>query len=896
MSAAIAAPNPTLYVLPFNAVGRGSIGLAGGKALNLAELARAGFPVPPGFLVAATAYALAADASGVARLFPELSATPPDSTQRLAELAAEARAAILATDVAAEIAGPIAEAYAALGTDIAVAVRSSATAEDLPFASFAGQQDTYLNIKGLPAVLDAVRRCWASLFTDRAVAYRAKNGIAPQSVRIAVVIQRMVEATTAAVLFTANPLTGRRRQAVIDASPGLGEAIVSGAVNPDHYVVDSATGQILERRIGERRGAAPTTAAREGPNGEPAAKGGACLSDEAVRELALLGARVEAHYGAPQDIELAFDAEGKVWLTQARPITTLFPLPEGAPTSDADLRVYFSGTADEGVTRPITPMGMQAFRLCGSAWADRLWGSRKFDRSRGPAWFREAAHRMYYDITPLLRSSLARRALDALLPSFDQHSAAIVRALASDPRFTPQKTPLRTVARAALTPLARGRVLSLMALCLASPERGRALGRPELEAAIALADVPPGATPLDRLNRAEELLFDGLGALPRTLMAPLAGGTALLVAQGLLGPRATRDEVQIALRGLPHNPTTEMNLALWDIARQARQSAEAVSALEREAPEELSARYRDGSLPAPLGEALGRFLARYGRRGVAEIDMGLPRWSEDPSYLFGMLRNYLRIEGEAAAPDAQFRRSREEGIAMAAELGARAAFVRGALVRFFLGRARELTGTREAGKDDLTWLFEAARGLLWPVGEALAQSGRLDAAEDIWFLSIAEARTGLAGADLRPLARARRESYARELGRKRVPAIFLSDGTEPVVDEDRSAADDGSGALAGTGASPGKARGRARVLVEPAGARIEPGEVLVAPSTDPGWTPLFLTAGGLVMEKGGVMSHGAVVAREYGIPAVVGVSGATSRIASGQEIEIDGSSGRVTIL
>jgi pyruvate,water dikinase len=261
-----------------------------------------------------------------------------------------------------------------------------------------------------------------------------------------------------------------------------------------------------------------------------------------------------------------------------------------------------------------------------------------------------------------------------------------------------------------------------------------------------------------------------------------------------------------------------------------------------------------------------------------------------------VLRNYLRLEGEAAAPDAQFRRSREEGVAMAAELGARAAFVRGALVRFFLGRARKLTGTREAGKDDLTWLFEAARGLLWPVGEALAQSGRLDAADDIWFLSIAEARAGLAGADLRPLARARRESYARELGRKRVPAIFLSDGTEPVVDEDRSAAGDGSGALAGTGASPGKARGRARVLLEPAGARIEPGEVLVAPSTDPGWTPLFLTAGGLVMEKGGVMSHGAVVAREYGIPAVVGVAGATSRITSGQEVEIDGASGRVIVL
>src|SRR5918997_4163641 len=316
----------------------------GGKAANLGELTRAGLPVPPGFCVTTAAYDLVANSANLEPTLVALVAVRGDKT-RLAELASTARAGLIAAHVPAAVTGAIAAAYRTLGDGepVAVAVRSSATAEDLPYASFAGQQDTYLNVLGVDAVLDAVRRCWASLWTDRAVSYRTSNGIDHRTVSLAVAVQSMVEAEVSGVLFTANPLTGRRRQAVLDASLGLGEAIVSGAVNPDHFVADTATGEILERHLGDKRveirateGGGTRRVELPGSSDKPS------LSDEQIRALAELGARVEDHYGAPQDTEWAVDSGGEIWLLQARPITTLFPLPAGAPPTDDDLRVYFS--------------------------------------------------------------------------------------------------------------------------------------------------------------------------------------------------------------------------------------------------------------------------------------------------------------------------------------------------------------------------------------------------------------------------------------------------------------------------------------------------------------------------------------------------------------------------
>jgi rifampicin phosphotransferase len=884
-------------VLPFDAIDRAALPIAGGKAANLADLVHAGLPVPAGFCVTTAAYDLVAGEAGLDSTLAALAEASPDDAASLAELATTARAALLETHVPEALAESIANAYRALGVDasVPVAVRSSATAEDLPYASFAGQQDTYLNVVGVGALIDAVRRCWASLWTNRAVSYRASNGIDPRTVRLAVAVQEMVEATVAGVLFTADPLTGRRRQAVIDAGPGLGEAIVSGAVNPDHFVVDTATGEIVERRLGDKR-VAVRAAAGGGTQWVELAESSdeASLSEAQIRTLVALGARVEAHYGVPQDTEWAIDADERVWLLQARPITTLFPLPAGAPATDADLRVYFSVNVAQGVYRPLTPMGLQAFRLIGSSMS-ALFGHRPSDRYSGPVPLTEGAGRLFVDVTPALRSEFGRRLLDLATRNMEARTTPILRRLAADPRLGPVRTPRWPVLRAVLSLLVRGRIPLRVAQALLRPEAARAHAK-HLEAKLrALGDAPRTASATESLAAVERLFLSGP---PRILpnIAPFfaTGLGANALAGVLLGDLATEDERRVVLRGLPHNPTTEMDLVLWALAEEVRADPAAARTVRETSPERLAREYHGGALPPTLQKGLADFLRAYGQRGVAEIDVGLPRWSEDPTYILSVLTNYLRLDEPELAPDVQFRRAARGAEAMVTDLTRRASRkgrLRGALVGFLLRRTRALVGLREMPKFCIVLLLSQARALLWSVGEELAESGRLEKAEDVFFVTLQEARTALAGADHRTVVRERRAGYEHELKRRHVPRILLSDGTEPAAEEALDAADDG--ALRGTPASSGMVTARARVILDPSYARLEPGEILVAPSTDPGWTPLFLTAGGLVMEMGGAMSHGAVVAREYGIPAVVGVPDATEHIASGEQITVDGSAGSI---
>jgi rifampicin phosphotransferase len=873
-----------------------ALAVVGGKAANLGLLTRAGLPVPPGVCVTTEAYRCVAAFAGLETIFDALSTTATIDISRLAELAGRARASMLAAPVPDSVAQAVTAGYARLGDDVPVAVRSSATAEDLPFASFAGQQDTYLNIVGPAAVMDAVRRCWASLWTDRAVAYRATNGIDHRTVRLAVVIQCMVDASIAGVLFTANPVTGRRKQAVIDANPGLGEAVVSGAVNPDRFVVDTPSGQILERRIGDKR-----LAIRAKPGGgtehiaQAAGATEACLTDDQVRALAALGDRVETHYGSPQDTEWALDSNGVFWLTQARPITTLFPLPLSAPPPGNDLRVYFCFSVAQGLYRPVTPMGLAGFRVMASA-ASELLGFPVKDRLKGPNRYADAGQRLFADVTGVLRSRFGRALFPRVLDAMEARSAVVLRQLAVDPRLSLVNRSLLPAFRRILRIAVHHRIPVTAFRALASPERARR--KAELLGA-ALAErlvVPATATAAERLDAAERILSeDCIPMLPRIMPAAAAGLAMLGVAGKLLGTDAGTDDLQTVLRGLPHNVTTEMDLALWDLAGRIREDREAAVLLRDGPTDDLARRFRAGTLPPAAQRGLGDFLARYGHRAVAEIDLGMPRWSDDPRHILGVLANYLRLEDGKAAPDAVFARGVKEAESMVETLTARAARrsrLRARLVWFALNRARALAGLRELPKYNLIVAIGGVRRQLATVGETLAAQGRLDRADDVFFVDLVEARAGLSGRDLRELVAHRRETYELELRRRHVPRVLLSDGTEPEAETIGSAAPDGL--LAGTPASAGRVTGIARVIVDPVGAHLRPGEILVAPSTDPGWTPLFLTAGGLVMEMGGANSHGAVVAREYGIPAVVGVPGAASRIVSGQKITVDGSAGTVS--
>lgn len=884
----ISAGVPGNLVVELAQSGSASLALVGGKALNLGRLTAAGFPVPSGFCLTTAAYRMAAppELDGVVARLDAPDGLDTPASQRAEErddLARRARDAVAAAPVPPDVEAAIRGAYAALGAR-PVAVRSSATAEDLPFASFAGQQDSFLDVVGADAVLAAVRRCWASLWTDRAVAYRAANGISHGEVGLAVVIQQMVAAGMAGVLFTANPVTGTRTETVIDASPGAGQAVVSGAVNPDHFVVETATGRILQSPPDRGRSLAHTQ----------------------IRELTSLGDDAQRLLGAPQDVEWVIDAEGKTWLTQSRPITTLYPLPEPAagtdPAAGTEPRIYLCGTLLQGLTRPITPMGLSVLGL--------------MRNDNGPWKYANPGLRMYVDLTPIVRSKSGRRALLRMIPLADGRSAAILPAILEDPRFgivrSHRRKPGRKEAsgarrkRSGGTEQAQSRALAVKLI----PALVRAALRPDaelrrarkfqerLEARLKL---PDPATPASRLQHARDVL-DGTvdGLMQATLPGPAVGYLMLALARRLLRGIAKPRELEAVLRGLPHNVTTIMDLELWQLAVSLGQDPEVRGAFLQHSPSELAARYRAGTLPGAAQAGLRTFLAEYGHRAVAEIDLGMPRWSEEPDHLLGMISNYLRVEDPEQAPDRQFARAADHAEARVQDLVERAGTrsrLRGWLVGLCLRRARQLAGLRELPKFYIVMVLAEMHRQLAAVGAELARSGAVASAADVFFLDFDEVLVGLRGADLKGMVSDRRRLYDVELRRRRIPRLLLSDGTDveaAFLAKTAALPQSAAAGLAGTPASAGTATGRVRVVMNPVGAHLEPGEILVAPSTDPGWTPLFMTAGALVMEMGGVISHGAVVAREYGIPAVVGVVDATSRLHDGQTVTVDGASGTVT--
>jgi pyruvate,water dikinase len=379
----------------------------------------------------------------------------------------------------------------------------------------------------------------------------------------------------------------------------------------------------------------------------------------------------------------------------------------------------------------------------------------------------------------------------------------------------------------------------------------------------------------------------------------LAGMQSFALARRLLGDLASESECQVVLGGSPINPTTQMNLALWGLSQEVRTDEQNLRLIRQTPAGQLAQDYLQGRLPTSLQQGLARFLRQYGHQSVSELDLGTPRWSEDSSYVLALLTGYLEMEESTAAPDLQLQRTRRAAHEMIATLAHRARHkyrLRWRLVRYLLERAHMLAGFREMTRFVVGLRLSQARQHLLLVGEELARAGRLSEAADLFFLTLPEAHAALSGADLRERVREGQASFARELGRRHVPLVLLSDGTEPAVQTQKSqGAVQAERILQGTPASPGRVTAIARVVLHPDAAHLEPDEILVAPSTDPGWTPLFLKAAGLVMEVGGAMAHGAIVAREYGLPAVVGVTGATERIATGNRVTLDGTTGAVVI-
>lgn len=912
--------------------------LVGGKALNLTRLLAAGVRVPDGFIVTTEAYHAHLAAH---RLGPRIRAVLADgdlsSPADLARVAEQIRALFdqpLPADLEAAVTGGLAGLAARAGTPIdglPVAVRSSATAEDLPGLSFAGQQDTFLNELGGPDVLAAVRQCWASLWTARAIGYREAHGISHDDVALAVVVQTLVPADVSGVLFTANPVTGVRRQIVVDATVGLGEALVSGQVEPDHVVLAWQSGAVLESTVGAKAvatrplpgGGVQTSARPDADRREPA------LTDGQLRQLAAVARAIDHEYGTAQDVEWAF-AGDDLWVLQSRAITTLFDVPvalaalhtrspDDSPAGGADpASIWFSFGAFQGVLDPITPLGRDAIARL-AAGAGQMFGLQL--RPDRLAFLGVAHERLWVRLDGLLRHPLGRRIAPKILAFAEPGSADLLADLIDDQPSTGwNPSGLRRFG------LLLREIRPRLILTLRHPEEGRRFfdhtaAAVVAEAAGAQVVAERESDPDQRLAARVRVAADGLRGGLRTMFpafAPIMAPSMVLLA-GL--NRLVADRPQAAdralpltlLRGLPGNVTTEMDLALWQVALAIRAAGEG-AAIEAD-PQAAAQRYQRGELGATTQRELAEFLRRYGMRGVAEIDLGRPRWRERPDAVLSTLASYLAID-PSAGPDRIYARGVAEAAA-AAERLASLAGRRRPLVRFAVRRIRTLLGARETPKFTLISIFGLIRAGLLESGADLVAAGFLDRPDDVCFLTLAELGSENRS-PWRTLVRRRRALHEAERHRRAVPRFIRGDGFAhygtvagsrgggvtvggrrvggPGVDGPGVDGRGSGGTEHGSGVSPGVTEGIVRVVHDPHDARLRPGEILVCRGTDPAWTPLFLVAAGLITEVGGMMTHGSVVAREYGIPAVVGVADATTRLTTGRRIRLDGGSGLITLL
>ncbi len=880
---------------------------AGGKGVNLGRLTRAGLRVPPGFVVTTDAYRRFVGHNRLdAVLGQELGWIDLDDPGALAGAADRIAAEFDRAPMPAEVAAAVEAAYRSLAGP--VAVRSSATAEDLPDASFAGQQDTFLQVVGADAVGAAVRACWASLWTVRSMTYRQRQGTGHEHVALAAVVQQMVASEVSGVLFTADPLTGHRGRLVLDATEGLGEALVSGQVEPDHVVVDRASRRVLSYTVGSKAVATvadPTGGVRTLTRAEPS---GRALTDAQVRAIVQDGLRIEGLYAAPQDIEWAI-ADGVLHLLQTRAITTLFPLPAEAPPAS----VWFSFGSVQGMLAPISPLGRDVIG-CILSGAARVAG-----HEVDPAdhrYLATAGERLWLRVDRALADPIGARILPAFLRFIDPGAAAVVERLRAEGLIAPAPGRARAVRG-----LRTARDLATL-LRVAAPHAPAAWRRPErardrfdatveqVVAAARAAQIRAGAEPdpvCRTAARAAALRDSVLATFPA--IAPWAGPMVAppllalrlisrLAGQATTGHGVSPDTLEV-LRSVPRNPTTEMDLALWRVAESIMADPDSRAALESGEPADLAARYLAGALPAVAQDALGGFLAAYGMRGVGEIDIARPRWHDDPTDVLATLRSYLRLPAQQA-PREIFRRGEVSAARAVSRLALAAGrrprgVARAGLVRAAAPRIRALVGAREQPKFTAVRVFGVGRAALLASAADLVALGALDAADDIFFLHLAEL-CALTDADLpglRGRVADRRAAARTEARRPRVPRVLVGDGRAIF---DGLGHDGGPAGLTGSPVSPGVVEGRVRVVTDPARAGLEPGEILVCAGTDPAWTPLFLTAVALVTEVGGMMTHGSVVAREYGIPAVVGVHEATTRLHTGQRIRLDGSTGTILVL
>lgn len=827
-------------ILDFKEIDHTKLPLVGGKGANLGELCKIeGVRVPEGFCITTDVYKDIIQQVS----FDDVAGSP-----------AEIRAAIARVPVPAALLAVIAD----LGDEHTYAVRSSATAEDLPTVSFAGQQDTYLNIKKAD-IAAHISKCWASLFTDRAVIYREQHRFDHKKVLLSVIIQQMVFPEASGILFTADPVTGNRKVVSIDAGFGLGEALVGGLVNADTYKVRGR--EMIEKKVAVKQ---LEIVAVDGASGtiqqkiEIDRQNAPVLTDEQVMLLNDLGRKIEAHFGQPQDIEWCL-ADGAFYIVQSRPVTTLYPVPVA---DDDENHVYLSVGHNQMMTDAMKPLGLSFFLMT------------------TPARMCTAGGRLYIDVAKQLSQPASRELLIGTFGKYDPLFRDALQTIFDREGFIRSSTdtiPPRPQVQVENDPAL---VDELIRSTRASIE--------EMERNIQTQD---GVAVFDFIQHDLQTLKQTLSG-QQSLAVIMAGMEASAwVNEKMnewLGEKGVAD---IISQSVPNNITSEMGLALLDVADVIRPFPDVIEFLQRGKQdhflEELYA------LNPSCGKAVSDYLERYGMRCVGEIDITKTRWRENPAMLAQLILSNIRN-----FPPGESKRKFEKGKVEAAqkerELLARLPVAQAAETKEKISLIRNFIGFREFPKyGKICRYFIYKQAILKEAAKLLA-AGVIREKEDIFYLTFDELREVVRTHSLdEQLIDVRKEEF-KVFEKMTPPRVMTSDGE--IIHTTYQRVGMPARALAGLPVSAGVTEGRARVILKMEEANLEEGDILVTTFTDPSWTPLFVSVRGLVTEIGGLMTHGAVIAREYGLPAVVGVANATRLIRDGQRIRVNGTDGYIEIL
>ncbi|MDN4087591.1 phosphoenolpyruvate synthase [Paenibacillus polymyxa] len=868
-------------VLDFQEMDNTQLLLVGGKGLHLGALAKMeGMQVPEGFCVTTVGYQKAIEQNEMVHaLLDQLTTLKVEDREQIDEVSKKIRQAIMEVAIPSDVVKAVAHYLSQFGNEYAYAVRSSATAEDLPHASFAGQQDTYLNIIGKESILEHIRKCWASLFTERAVIYRMQNGFDHRQVYLSVIVQRMVFPQASGILFTADPINCNRKLLSIDASFGLGEALVSGLVSADYYQVQD--GVIVNKRVETKKMAiyGRKEGGTETKQLSPDQQKTQTLTDQQILQLARIGRQIEEHFGCPQDIEWCL-ADDTFYIVQSRPITTLYPIPEA---NDQENHVYVSVGHQQMMTDPIKPLGISVWMLTGAT-----------------PMFKTGGGRLFVDITMGLSSLDGRQnLLDVLGHSDPLIKDALITIIERgdfiklDPSDKSEPGPVKSHKGMSSADILEeaGNDPAIVADLIKSSETSLSALKRNIQTKSGL-DVFDCI--LEDMQQRRQRASD-LKNLSVIMSAIHASAWINEKMNEWLGEKNVADTLSLSV---PNNITSEMGMELLDVADVIRPYPKIVEYLQQVKDDNFLDELVQFEGGQQVRDAIATYLDKYGMRCAGEIDITRTRWSEKPSILVPMILSNIK-NLEPGASKRKFEQGRQEALKKEQNLLARLKQLPGGEqkaeeTKQIIDQIRNFIGYREYPKYDIVSRYFIYKQALLKEAERLVQANVLHEKEDIYYLSFEELQETIRTNKLDYQVIDKRKNEYSLYEKLTPPRVITSDGE--IITGQYKRENFPAEAIVGLAVSSGVVEGRARVILNIEGADLEDGDILVTAFTDPSWTPLFLSIKGLVTEVGGLMTHGAVIAREYGLPAVVGVENATKLIKDGQRIRVHGTEGYIEFL